>query len=186
MKRKKIPRKAVERLMTQCEFLSKESEQTAAEIFTAYVELMSKYADYFFRAPWGRKEEAAERFGTMLLRKNINLATGFVELIGPFWTWQAFHEEFIRPTYAPVQELFDKLSEGNHEQRTVLATLKAQFEIERGCHRATCISARRSAKVYIAKTIPTMTFEAAPIGKAGLLFQGVFDALCQVPLRFEV
>jgi len=152
MKRKKIPRKAVERLMTQCEFLSKESEQTAAEIFTAYVELMSKYADYFFRAPWpkqydyeaattftdddlafltdGRKEEAAERFGTMLLRKNINLATGFVELIGPFWTWQAFHEEFIRPTYAPVQELFDKLSEGNHEQRTVLATLKAQFEIE--------------------------------------------------------
>ena len=151
MKRKKIPRKAVERLMTHCEFLSKASERTAAEIFTAYVELMSKYADYFFRAPWpktydyeaattfteddldfltdGKKEEAAERFKTMLLKKNINLATGFVELIGPFWIWQAFHDEFIRPTYAPVKELFDMLSEADHNPRNVLATLKAQFDV---------------------------------------------------------
>jgi len=152
MKRKKIPRKAVERLMTHCEFLSRESEQTAAEILKAYLELMKKYADYFFSGPWpkqydyeaattftdddldfltdGKKEEAAERFETMLLRKNINLATGFVELIGPFWTWQAFHDEFIRPTYAPVQAVFDKLSEADHNPRIVLATLKAQFEIE--------------------------------------------------------
>lgn len=152
MKRKKIPRKAVERLMKHCEFLSKESERTAAEIFKAYLELMKKYADYFFSGPWPKKYdyeaataftdadleflsdgpegEYAERFRTLLLKKNINLATGFVELIGPFWTWQAFHDEFVRPTYAPVKELFEKLSESDHEPRNVLATLKAQFDVE--------------------------------------------------------
>jgi hypothetical protein len=152
MKRKKIPRKAVERLMKHCEWLSKGSERTAAEIFREYLELMRKYADYFFRDPWpekydfkaattfaeadiefltyGKEGEYAERFKTLLLKKNINLATGFVELIGPFWTWQAFHDEFIRPTYAPVQEVFDALSEADHDPRSVLATLKAQFEIE--------------------------------------------------------
>jgi len=152
MKRKKIPRKAVERLMTHCEFLSKQSEQTAAEIFQEYLELMKKYADYFFRDPWpekydfkaattfadadlefltdGKEGEYAERFKTLSLKKNINLATGFVELIGPFWTWQAFHNEFIRPTYAPVQAVFDTLSDADHDPESVLATLKAQFEIE--------------------------------------------------------
>jgi len=151
MKRKKIPRKAVERLMTHCEWLSKQSEQTAAEILKAYLELMKKYADYFFNDPWpkkydfkeattfteadrdflteGTEGEYAERFKTLLLKKNINLEHGFMRLIGPFWTWQAFHEEFIRPTYVPVQEVFDALSEGDHDPRSALATLKAQFEL---------------------------------------------------------
>jgi len=150
MKRKKIPRKAVERLMRHCEFLSKESEQTAAEIFEEYLGLMRKYADYFFSDPWpkqydfeaattfadadleflsdGTEGEYAERFKTLLLRKNINLEHGFMQLIGPFWTWQAFHEEFIRPTYAPVKDLFDALSEADHDPRRVVATLKAQFK----------------------------------------------------------
>jgi len=153
MKRKKIPRKAVERLMRHCEWLSEGSERTAAEIFREYLELMRKYADYFFRDPWpaqydfeaattfaeadrefltdGTKGEYAERFKTLLLKKNINLEHGFMVLIGPFWTWQAFHEEFIRPTYAPVQDVFDALSEGDKDPQSVLATLKAQFEIER-------------------------------------------------------
>ena len=152
MKRKKVPRKAVERLMKHCEWLSKGSERTAAEIFKGYLELMKKYADYFFRDPWpekcdfkeattfadadlefltdGKEGEYAERFKTLLLKKNINLEHGFMELIGPFWTWQAFHDEFTRPTYAPVQEVFDALSEGDHDSTSVLATLKAQFEIE--------------------------------------------------------
>jgi len=152
MKRKKIPRKTVERLMKHCEWLSKGSERTAAEIFSEYLELMKKYGDYFFRDPWpekydfkeattfaeadreflneGTEGEYAERFETLLLRKNINLEHGFMRLIGPFWTWQAWHEEFIRPTYKPVQEVFDALSEADHDPRSVLATLKAQFEIE--------------------------------------------------------
>jgi hypothetical protein len=127
--------------MQQCEWLSKGSEQTAAELFKEYLELMRKYADYFFRAPWpktydyeaattfseddlaflaeGTKEAAAERFETMLLRKNINLEHGFMRLIGPFWTWQAFHEQFVRPTYMPVQERFDQLSEADHDPRSL-------------------------------------------------------------------
>ena len=137
--------------MTHCEWLSKQSEQTAAEIFQEYLGLMRKYADYFFRDPWpkqydfeaattfadadleflsdGTEGEYAERLKTLLLRKNINLEHGFMQLIGPFWTWQAFHEEFIRPTYVPVQEVFDALSEADHDPRRVLATLKAQFDV---------------------------------------------------------
>jgi len=138
--------------MKHCEWLSKVSERRAAAIFTAYVELMRKYADYFFRDPWpkqydyeaattfteddldfltaGTAEEEAERFDTMVLKKNINLEAGFMELLGPFWTWQAFHEAFIRPTYAPVQAVFDELSEGDHEPRGVLATLKERFDLQ--------------------------------------------------------
>lgn len=138
--------------MKHCEWLSRGSERTAAEIFKGYVELMRRYADYFFRHPWpkqydyeaattfteddlhfltaGPAEEGAERFDTMVLKKNINLEAGFMELLGPFWTWQAFHEAFIRPTYKPVQDLFDKLREGDHEPRSVLDQLKAQFDLQ--------------------------------------------------------
>ncbi len=151
MRRKKIPRKAVERLMKHCEWLSKGSERTAAEIFEEYLGLMRKHAEYFFRDPWpkqydfeaattfadadleflsdGTEGEYAERFRTLLLKKNINLEHGFMQLIGPFWTWQAFHDEFIRPTYVPVQEVFDALSEGDHDARSVLDKLKETFSI---------------------------------------------------------
>ena len=151
MKRKKIPRKAVERLMKHCEWLSKGSERTAAQIFKAYLELMHKYADYFFSDPWpktydfeaattftdddiafltaGQKEEAEARFDTMVLKKNINLEHGFMRLIGPFWTWQAFHERFVRPGYKRVKATFDDLSAGDEDARSVLEKLKEKFDV---------------------------------------------------------
>jgi len=150
-KKRKIPKTAIEPLMRHCEFLSKESDQTAEEIFKEYLELMNKYADYFFSEPWpkkydyekattftdedieflteGEKEEGADRFTAMLLKKNINLEHGFMELFGPFWTRQAFHKEFIRPTYEPVQEAFDDLSGGDKDSRGVLDKLKEKFDI---------------------------------------------------------
>ena len=150
-KKKKIPRKAVEPLMRHCESLSEGSEKTAAEILKEFLELMSKYADYFFSEPWpkkydyekattftdedieflteGEKEESTERFTAMLLKKNINLESGFMELFGPFWTRQAFREEFIRPGYKPVQEAFDDLNGGNKDPRSVLNELKEKFDI---------------------------------------------------------
>ena len=152
MNRKKVPRKAVERLMKHCEWLSTASERTAAEIFKAYLELMQKYADYFFSDPWpkkydfeeattftdddvdflteGKKEEAEERFRTMLLKKNINLEHGFMRLIGPFWTWQAFHERFVRPGYKLVKETFDDLSARDEDPRSLLDKLKEKFDLQ--------------------------------------------------------
>ena len=158
MKRKKIPRKAIEPLMRHCESLSKESDETAAEIFEEYLELMNKYADYVFSEPWPKKYdyekattftdediefltewkegEAAERFRIMLLKKNMNVEHGFMELFGPFWTSQAFHEEFVRPGYKPVQEAFDVLSAGDEAPRGVLDELKRVIpRDERGRHK---------------------------------------------------
>lgn len=152
MRKKKIPRKAIEPLMRHCEWLSEGSEKTASEIFKEFLELMNKYADYFFTDPWpekydyekattftdedieflteGKKEEAAGRFRTMRLKKNINLEHGFMELFGPFWTRQAFFKKFIRPGYKPVQEAFDDLSAGDKDPRSVLDKLKEEFDIE--------------------------------------------------------
>ena len=149
--RKKIPKKAIEPLMRYCESLSEGSEKIAAEFFREYLELMNKYADYFFSEPWpkkydyekattftdediaflteGKRGEAAERFTVMLFKKNMNLESGFLELFGLYWTNKAFHERFIRPSYKPVQEAFDGLSGGDKDPRMVLDILKEKFDI---------------------------------------------------------
>jgi len=65
----------------------------------------------------------------MVLKKNINLEHGFMRLIGPFWTWQAFHERFVRPGYKLVMETFDDLSARAEDPRRVLDKLKGKFDV---------------------------------------------------------
>jgi len=146
--KRKIPRNAVESLMKTCEMLSDEWEKPAAEIFKSFLELMNKYADYFFSKPWPEKydyEEAttftdedidflleseddfADRYTTVSLKKNMNLELGFMGYFGLFWTQQAFHEKFVRPGYKPVLEAFDTLARGDEDARKVLNMLKEQF-----------------------------------------------------------
>jgi hypothetical protein len=147
-KRRKIPRNAVEPLMQTCEMLSEEWKKPATEIFKGFLELMNKYADYFFRDPWPEKynyEEAttftdedtdfllqsegdfADRYTTVCLKKNMNLESGFMGYFGMFWTQQAFHEKFERPEYKPVLEAFEKYAQGDEDARSVLKRLREQF-----------------------------------------------------------
>jgi hypothetical protein len=146
--KRKIPRNAVEPLMQTCEWLSKEWEKPAKEIFKDFLELMNKYADYFFSKPWPEKydyqeattftdedidflleneEGFADRCTTVCLKKNMYLEGGFMGYFGMFWTQQAFHEKFVRPGYKPVLEAFESLAQGNEDARSVLNRLKEQF-----------------------------------------------------------
>lgn len=104
MKKRKIPKKAVEPLTETCEHLSHEWGKPAATIFKEFLELMNKYADYFFREPWpekpdkqpglrdedaefieagGSHEDRGERFTLVCLRRNISMegfdSRGFTE-----------------------------------------------------------------------------------------------------------
>lgn len=147
-KRRKIPRNAVEPLMQTCEFLSEDWEKPAAEIFRSFLELMNKYADYFFSNPWPEKydydeattftdedteflfegeEEFADRCTAVYLKKNMNLEHGFMGCFGMLWTQQAFCEKFVRPGYKPVLEAFESLAQGDKDARGVLNRLKEQF-----------------------------------------------------------
>ena len=54
-KRRKIPRSALEPLMEMCEWLSRESGKSAAEVFKRYLGLMDKYGDYFFSESWPKE-----------------------------------------------------------------------------------------------------------------------------------
>jgi len=153
--KRKIPRNAVESLMKTCEMLSDEWEKPAAEIFKSFLELMNKYADYFFSKPWPEKydyEEAttfndedidflleseddfADRYTTVSLKKNMNLELGFMGYFGLFWTQQAFHEKFVRPRYKPVLEAFESFAQGAEDARSVLNKLKEQFNDARLIH----------------------------------------------------
>ena len=146
--KRKIPRNAVEPLMQTCELLSKEWEKPAKEIFKNFLELMNKYADYFFSKPWPEKydyeeattftdedvdflfeneEEFPDRYTTVSLRKNMYLEGGFMGYFGMFWTQQAFHEKFVRPGYKPVLEAFESFAQGNEDARSMLNRLKEQF-----------------------------------------------------------
>jgi len=146
--KRKIPRNAVEPLMQTCELLSKEWKKPALEIFKSFLELMNKYADYFFSKPFPKKydydeattfteedieflfeseEEFQDRYTTVCLKKNMNLEVGFMGYFGMFWTQQAFHEEFVRPGYKPVLEAFDSVVQGKGDARSVLNELKKQF-----------------------------------------------------------
>jgi hypothetical protein len=135
--------------MQTCELLSKEWEEPATEIFKRFLQLMNKYADYFFSKPWPRKydydeattfadedleflfeskEEFQDRYTTVCLKKNMYLEGGFMGYFGMFWTEQAFHEKFFRALYRPVLEAFDSFAKGDEDARSVLNKLKKQFE----------------------------------------------------------
>ena len=136
--------------MQTCELLSKEWEKPAKEIFKNFLELMNKYADYFFSKPWPEKydyeeattftdedvdflfeseEDFADRYTTVCLKKNMYLEGGFMGYFGMFWTQQAFDEKFVRPGYKPVLEAFDSFAQADKDARSVLNKLKEQFSI---------------------------------------------------------
>jgi len=54
---KKIPKTVLKSLMQYCHEQSKETGTSTAEIFRDFLELMRKYADYFFKEPWPEKLE---------------------------------------------------------------------------------------------------------------------------------
>ena len=150
-RKRKIPRNAVEPLMKTCEMLSEEWKKPATEIFKGFLELMNRYADYFFSNPWPKKydydeattftdediefllegedEEFSDRYTTMCLKKNMYLEGGFMGYFGMFWTQQAFHEQFVRPGYKPVLEAFDSFAQEEKDARSVLGKLKEQFSV---------------------------------------------------------
>lgn len=146
--KRKIPRNAVEPLMKTCEWLSKEWKKPASEIFKSFLELMNKYADYFFSKPFPekydydeattlseedveflleKKGEFQDRYTTVCLKKNMNLEEGFMGYFGMFWTQQAFHEKLVRPGYKPVLEAFDSFAQRKGDARSILNELKKQF-----------------------------------------------------------
>lgn len=136
--------------MQTCEWLSKEWGRPATEIFKEFLELMNKYADYFFSKPWPKKydhdeatsftdedleflfeneEEFQDRYTTVSLKKNMYLEHGFMGYFGLFWTQQAFDERFLRPLYKPVLEAFDSFAQKDKEARSVLNKLKKRFKV---------------------------------------------------------
>jgi len=135
--------------MEMCEWESKESGESAAEIFKRYLGLMDKYADYFFSEPWPKDYdferstaftdedldfllekdgEFWDRFEAMCLKKNMCLE-GFMGYFGMYWTRQAFYKEFVRPGLMPVVEAFRACAEEDRDARSVLGKLKEQFEV---------------------------------------------------------
>ncbi len=62
----KIPKEAARNLAEYCQKLSRETGKPAVEHFKEFLELMKKYADFFFNKPWPET-----------LNKHINLE-GFV------------------------------------------------------------------------------------------------------------
>jgi hypothetical protein len=135
--------------MHACEMLSEEWDKPATEIFKGFLELMNKYADYFFSKPWpekydyaeattftdedmdflfeGKNNELLDRYTTICLKKNINMEIGFMGYFGIYWTQQAFHEKFFRPSYKPVLEAFERSAQENKDAREVLDKLKNEF-----------------------------------------------------------
>lgn len=148
--KRKIPRNAVKPLFEMCEDLSEKGGGPATEIFKTFLELMDIYDDYFFSEPWPEKydydtattftdedvrflheneEEFGLRYMTVCLKKNMNLENGFMQF-GMFWTRQAYHEKFVRPTYKPVLEVFNGFAEKNEDAAAVLNKLKEQFDVK--------------------------------------------------------
>jgi len=92
--REGIPKSAVKPLVEYCQKLSVETGRPAAEILREYLELIKKYADFFFSETWTEKpnvqfglrdrevgfiqggksyRERCERFTLVCLRRNISL-----------------------------------------------------------------------------------------------------------------
>ena len=51
-KKGKLPKSAVRSLAEYCRIMASEGNDSAAEIFRRYLELMKKYEDFFFSKPW--------------------------------------------------------------------------------------------------------------------------------------
>ena len=151
-KQRKIPRNAVEPLMQTCEWLSKDWDKPATEIFKSFLELMTKYEDYFFSQPWPEKydykeatsftdedvdfileseDDFADRYTTICLKKNMCLDVGFMGYFGMFWTQKAFDKEFFGPLYKEVLETFNNLLQEGGNARNMLDKLKERFGINR-------------------------------------------------------
>ena len=104
-----IPKRAVKSLLEYCNEKSRKTGVSAAKILKNYLELMKKYADYFFSEPWPEKPdkqfewdlnevdkkfvdggknyaERVERFTVVCLRRNMSMegfdAEGFDEDFG--------------------------------------------------------------------------------------------------------
>lgn len=90
---RKLPKAAIEPLLELCLKISKEIGKSACEIFKEYLELMNKYADYFFCELWPERldkhfelsdadvdfiknarsyKEECERFVVVCLRRNLS------------------------------------------------------------------------------------------------------------------
>jgi len=91
---RRIPKRAAKSLTEYCAKLAKKTGRSPREIFKEYLELMNKYADYFFSDPWPEKldrkfrfsyedmkflegaesyEEEWDRFTLACLRRNISM-----------------------------------------------------------------------------------------------------------------
>lgn len=137
----KIPKAAVKPLVEYCHKVSGEIGKSAAHIFKEFLELMRKYADYFFSRPWPEKldkrfdlsdvdlsfiesskdyEEERERFTVVCLRRNISLdgfdAEGFDEDFGFYgkkacWDCVVPEAMWLREEIKRIEEAIKKIEE---------------------------------------------------------------------------
>ena len=148
-KKRKLPKAALEQLISTAEDMSKEDKsRTAKEIFKEYLRLIDKYGDYFFSEPWPKKfdihraitftredldfideneDEFADRIQTVIMKKNISLK-GYHSIAGTFWTRQAYYKQFIKPRLKPVSDAFEALVKTGISAEEILAKLKEEFE----------------------------------------------------------
>jgi len=134
---RKIPKEAVKTLAEYCQKISGETGKPAAEIFKEFLELMKKYADFFFREPWpeepnksyslewfvgdeldfikGTKtyKDECERFTVLCLKRNISLkgfdAQGFEEDFDWFGKLACWH--CAVPDAASLREYIKRIEE---------------------------------------------------------------------------
>ncbi len=150
--KRRIPKKAVEDLVETCEWVlklgSKRSE-TPQELFSEYLSLMDRYADYFFSEPWpeeydkdaattitdedeaflfGNIKEFYDRRMTVCLRKNMYLG-GFEGIYGLLRVQYAIKEKYFKPLYEWVMGEFEEMLKESNDARVLLDTLKADLSI---------------------------------------------------------
>lgn len=130
----KIPKAVAENLAKYCQKVSSETERIAAEIFREFLELIKKYADYFFSEPWSQKldkrfelsdadlgfikggksyGEECERFTVVCLRRNMSLegfdAEGFEEDFN--WYGKVACLDCVIPDAVSLREHIKRLEE---------------------------------------------------------------------------
>ncbi|NWF87758.1 hypothetical protein HXY32_08140 [Candidatus Bathyarchaeota archaeon] len=142
----KIPKAAIKPLVEYCQKLSGEIGKPATHIFKEFLELMRKYADYFFGRPWPEKldkrfdpsnadssfikssknyNEECERFTVVCLRRNMSLegfdADGFNEDFGFYgkkacWDCVVPDAMWLREEIKRIEEAITKIEEGMKAQ----------------------------------------------------------------------
>jgi hypothetical protein len=149
-KKRKIPKASVEPFLAACEEYSRVSGIPAASWFRHFMGLIDRYSEYFFSEPWPQKFDIHEstkfseedidflfeskdgtlydRLTTVCLRKNF-YHEGFMGLFGMKWTDNAYHRQFVRPTFEPVLEAFDAINQ-EKDPRKVLNKLMEDYELE--------------------------------------------------------